>query len=188
MEAKVRTMKSGLTAESLQHYRKCQRKRPSVRLKRLSGNVIQSSLKRKSEEESSGRVPTVRKIRNTARKSFSGYQNPPERDVVNDKVIDELLEDSDDDIASAFSVTIKPVEKNVPKNQIVTFATGFRTLEVPKIKEEVNTDAGVRSINVPRPLPELQKIYVKNPLISSSSSQNQSKSIDIVDLCSSDDE
>ena len=99
-------------------------------------------------------------------------------------MIDELLEDSEDELKDNID---KTAEKNVPKNQIVTFASGFRTLEVSKIKEEVDMDTGVKNVKVPRPLPELQKIYVRNSG-SSSASQSQSKEIDLVDLCSSDED
>ena len=103
-----------------------------------------------------------------------------------DSVIEELLEDSDDETVNP--VTIKQVEKVVPNNQIVTFATGFRTCTEKhvQIKEEADMDTtGVKCVTVPRPLPELQKIYVKNPLNSAVSSQKQE--IDIVDLCSDDE-
>ena len=164
----------------MKHYRKCQKKRPSVRLKRLPASVIDSGLKRLvNGREDSGHIHTVK---NTARKSFSGDRKPIVRDPEIDRVIDELLEDSEDDIEE-----VKPVQKSLPPNSIVTFSSGFRTLEVPKIKEEVNMDTNVKNVNVPRPLPELQKIYVKNPP-SSSSSQAQNKEIAIVDLCSSDED
>ena len=187
LEAKVRTMKSGLSPESLQNYRKCQKKQPSVRLKRLTAREIESPLKRKlvpDKQESPQTLNSVKKVKNTARKSFSGYQNSIERDPENERVIDELLEDSEDELKDNID---KTAEKNVPKNQIVTFASGFRTLEVSKIKEEVDMDTGVKNVKVPRPLPELQKIYVRNSQ-SSSASQSQSKEIDLVDLCSSDED
>ena len=179
-------MKSGLSVWSLKHYRRCQQKRPSVRLKRLPAEVVESALKNNNNSGSSS-AATIHpvKVKNKARKSFSGYRQPRERDPLVDKVIEELLEDSDEE-----TVTIKHVEKVVPNNQIVTFATGFRTCteKLTQIKEERDMDTGVKNVTVPRPLPELQKIYVKNPLSSSANSHKESKEIDIVDLCSSDDD
>ena len=180
METKVRTMKSGLSVWSMKHYRRCQKKRPSVRLKRLAADVVESALKKNMSESPPAIHPV--KVKNKARKSFSGYQPPRERDPVIDSVIEELLEDSDDEAAAP--VTIKSVEKAVPTNQIVTFATGFRTCteKHARIKEEAEMDIDVKNVTVPRPLPELQKIYVKNPSVSS-----QKQEIDIVDLCSDDE-
>jgi hypothetical protein len=170
----------------VKQYRRCQKKRPSVRLKRLSAEVVESALK-KNKSESSATIHPV-KVKNKARKSFSGYQQPRERDPVIDSVIEELLEDSDEEAVTTANVTIKSVEKVVPSNQIVTFATGFRTCteKLAQIKEEADMDTDVKSVTVPRPLPELQKIYVKNPLNSGVSS-SQKQEIDIVDLCSDDE-
>ena len=186
METKVRTMKSGLSVWSLKHYRRCQQKRPSVRLKRLPVEEVERALKNNNNSGSSS-AATIHpvKVKNKARKSFSGYRRSRERDPLVDKVIEELLEDSDDETVN--TVTIKHVEKVVPNNQIVTFATGFRTCteKLTQIKEEADMDTGVKNVTVPRPLPELQKIYVKNPLNSALSSQKQE--IDIVDLCSDDE-
>ena len=161
-------------------YRKCKEKRPLIILERLSASVIDSGLKRLVN----GRVESenIHTVKNTARKSFSGDRKPIVRDPEIDRVIDELLEDSEDDIEE-----VKPVQKSLPPNSIVTFSSGFRTLEVPNIKEEVDMDTNVKNVSVPRPLPELQKIYVKNPQ-SSSSSQAPTKEIAIVDLCSSDED
>lgn len=177
-------MKSGLSVWSMKHYRRCQKKRPSVRLKRLAAEVVESALKKIVSESSatisSATIHPVKLIKNKARKSFSGYQQPRERDPEMDRVIEELLEDSDEEN----TVTIKHVEKLVPNNQIVTFATGFRTCteKMTQIKEEADMDTGVKNVTVPRPLPELQKIYVKNLAVSS-----QKQEIDIVDLCSDDE-
>ena len=154
-----------------------------MRLKRLATDVVEKALK-KNKSESPATIHPVR-VKNKARKSFSGYQQRRERDPVMDSVIEELLEDSDEETVN--SVTIKQVEKVVPNNQIVTFATGFRTCTEKhvQIKEEADMDIDVKNITVPKPLPELQKIYVKNSLNSAVSSQKQE--IDIVDLCSDDE-
>ena len=178
VETKMRVMKAGLSSWSMRHYRRCQRNQCSVKLARLQKESIEEILKK---EKAAAGVP--RPVKNTARKSFSGS----ERTVVvrskeEDKAIDELLEDSSDE-----SETNTKAAAVLEPNKIVSFASGFATWtekhdeDMIQIKKDPD-----RGVTVPKPLPELQKIYINN-------SPNQAKSvpnreIECVDLCSSDED
>ena len=181
----MRVMKAGLSDWSMRHLRRCQNNIYSVRLKRLNKESIDQAL----QEMKSKPKP----IKNTARKSFSGSERVIVRSAEDDKAIDELLEDSSDGVESEAGA--KPME--VEANNIVTFGNGFATWtdkhdkdvepEEVKIKEE--PDSKKPQIKVPKPLPELQKIYITNiangqPSISSKPKAN----IECVDLCSSDED
>ena len=169
----------------MRNFRKCQRKSSSVRVKRLPKDLIESAIA-KNEETVKKLLTTAKEVKNTARKSFSGYRGNNE----DDKVIDELLEDSSDETES----DSKPVPAE--PNNIVNFATGFATwtenhddkAKVFQVKDEADLEPVTReqkSISVPRPLPELQKIYVN------SAAQNPQKSraqtIECINLSSDED-
>merc|ERR1719443_364209 len=170
VEAKERVLRAGLTGPAMRNFRKCQRKSSSVRLKRLPKDLIESVIA-KNEETVKKLLTSAKVVKNTARKSFSGYR----RNNEDDKVIDELLEDSSDEMES----DSKPVPAE--PNNIVNFATGFATwtenhddkAKVFQVKDEADLEPVTREqkrISVPRPLPELQKIYVN------SAAQNPQKS------------
>ena len=154
-------------------------------MKRLPKDLIESAIA-KNEETVKKLLTTAKEVKNTARKSFSGYRGNNE----DDKVIDELLEDSSDETES----DSKPVPAE--PNNIVNFATGFATwtenhddkAKVFQVKDEADLEpvkGEQKSISVPRPLPELQKIYVN------SAAQNPQKSraqtIECINLSSDED-
>ena len=181
-------LRAGLTSTAMRDFRKCQRKQSSVRVKRLPKDFIESVLA-KNEETVKKLMTTSKDIRNTARKSFTASRKDLTRKE-DDKVIDELLEDSSDEAESE----TKPV--HVEPNNIVNFATGFATwtenhddkARVFQVKDEANLETFKReqkSISVPRPLPELQKIYVNNSAKNSQKSQTQN--IECINLSSDED-
>merc|ERR1712117_146253 len=133
----------------------------------------------------------VIKIKNRARKSF-----PQTRRVVmskeDEKVIDELLEDSSDE-----SVAPVPPPPPAEPNNIVQFAgAGFATwtdkhdneVEMKDINHIKQENGSHTNISVPRPLPELQKIFTKDTMTSSQNKSKNREIIECVDLCSSDEE
>ena len=185
VEAKERVLRAGLTGTAMRNFRKCQRKPSSVRVKRLPKDVIESVIA-KNEETVKKLLTSTKEVKNTARKSFSGYR----RDIEDDKVIDELLEDSSDETES----DTKPVPAE--PNNIVNFATGFATwtekhdekARVFQVKDEADLEPVTReqrSISVPRPLPELQKIYVNNAAKNPQKSKTQT--IECINLSSDED-
>ena len=182
VEAKERVLRAGLTSTAMRNFRKCQRKTSLVRVKRLPKDFIESVIA-KNEETVNKLLTTAKDVKNTARKSFSGYR----RDNEDDKVIDELLEDSSDETES----DMKPVPAE--PNNIVNFATGFATwtenhdekARVFQVKDEADLEPVTReqkSISVPRPLPELQKIFVNN-----AAQKNQTQTIECINLSSDED-
>ena len=169
----------------MRNFRKCQRKSSSVRVKRLPKDLIESVIA-KNEETVKKLLTTAKEVKNTARKSFSGYR----RNNEDDKVIDELLEDSSDETES----DSKPVPAE--PNNIVNFATGFATwtenhddkAKVFQVKDEADLEPVTReqkSISVPRPLPELQKIYVNSA--AQNPKKSQAQSIECINLSSDED-
>ena len=140
-----------------------------------------------------GSTAGVVKVKNTARKSFPN-SNRVNMSREDEKVIDELLADSSDEA--------EPEPKIIPvePNNIVTFASGFATwtdkhditdnimVQHDEIKIEAESLVP-KSVKVPRPLPELQKIYITSCTpVAQSQSPSQKQDIECVDLCSSDDE
>ena len=101
----------------MRNFRKCQRKTSSVRVKRLPKDLIESVIAKNEETVNKLLQKSAKEVKSTARKSFSGYR----KDHEDDKVIDELLEDSSDET----ECDAKPVP--VEPNNIVNFATGFAT-------------------------------------------------------------
>ena len=182
-------MRAGLSSWSMRHYRRCQKKQTKVRVKRLPKDFIDGVLARNADSVEINQSKLVKSI---ARKSF------PNSDRVvmkreDDKVIDELLEDSSDEAEHEAKVPVEP-------NNIKQYASGFATwadkhdtdpvVEIGQdqghIKEEGGTGSNqvaAKSISVPRPLPELQKIYINNTV-----KKSQNKDIECVDLCSSDED
>ena len=129
---------------------------------------------------------SAKEVKSTARKSFSGYR----KDHEDDKVIDELLEDSSDET----ECDAKPVP--VEPNNIVNFATGFATwsenhdekARVFQVKDEADLEPVTKEqkrISVPRPLPELQKIYVNTA--AKSSEKSPAPTIECINLSSDED-
>ena len=189
VEIKERAMRAGLSSWSMRHYRRCQKKQTKVRVKRLPKDFIDGVLARNAD---SVEINQSKLVKSTARKSF-----PNSNRVVmkreDDKVIDELLEDSSDEAEHEAKVPVEP-------NNIKQYASGFATwtdkhdtdpvveidLDQGQIKEEGGTGSNqvaAKSISVPRPLPELQKIYINNTV-----KKSQNKDIECVDLCSSDED
>ena len=196
IEAKMRVMKAGLSSWSMRHYRRCQKKQTKVRLKRLPKDVIDGVVSRNTKidlNQIESSATGVVKIKNTARKSFpNGKRVNLSRE--DEKVIDELLADSSDEAESESKLA------HMEPNNIVTFATGFATwtdkhdikdsIIVQEDEIKIEAEALVpKSVKVPRPLPELQKIYVtSNTSLAQFQSPSQKQDIECVDLCSSDDE
>jgi len=199
VETRMRVIKAGLSLWSMRHFRRCQKKQASVRLKRLNKDMIENLLTKKNHSDH-GLI-----VKNTARKSFpiskrieqvSKFMSGLTKE--DEKVIDELLEDSSDDAEMEVEVKKVPAEPN----NIVQFASGFATwsekhgpapsepnpsahLTTDQIKQESDVE-GYKRISVPRPLPELQKIFVNDSAGSNVVKSN--RDIECVDLCSSDEE
>ena len=171
----MRVMKAGLSSWSMRHYRRCQRNQCSVKLKRLQKESIAEIIEK---EKAAASCP--RPVKNTARKSFSGSERTViSRSVEEDKAIDELLEDSSDESeANTKAAAAEP-------NKIVSFASGFASWtekhdeDMVQIKKDPD-----RGVTVPKPLPELQKIYINN----SPKQSVPNREIECVDLCSSDED
>ena len=186
MEAKERVLRAGLTGAAMRNFRKCQRKTSSVRVKRLPKDLIESVIAKNEETVKKLLASTAKEMKSTARKSFSGYRMNHE----DDKVIDELLEDSSDETEN----DAKPVP--VEPNNIVNFATGFATwsenhdekARVFQVKDEADLEPVThepKRISVPRPLPELQKIYVNTA--AKSSQKSPAHTIECINLSSDED-
>jgi len=194
VETRMRVIKAGLSLWSMRHFRRCQKKPVSVRLKRLNKDMIENLLTKKENQSDHGLI-----VKNTARKSFpiskrieqvSKFMSELTKE--DEKVIDQLLEDSSDD--AEMEVKKVPAEPN----NIHQFASGFATwseghepapslpLNPDQIKQESDME-GLKRISVPRPLPELQKIFV-NDSAGSTVVKKSIRDIECVDLCSSDEE
>ena len=171
-------MAAGLSSWSMRHYRRCQRNQCSVRLKRLQKDAIEEII-----EQEKAAAANARPVKNTARKSFSGSERVVGvRSKEADKAIDELLEDSSDESENNTKVPDEP-------NNIVTFASGFATWsDKPEqdMSVQIKRDPDQRGVSVPKPLPELQKIYINNSPKQPKSVPN--REIECVDLCSSDED
>jgi len=188
MEAKMRVMKCGLTPKSFKLYRKCKDKMMGVDVKKIRKDTVTAVLARYAEMERLDKLDQLKaeqefKNRNNLVKSSTVTQEP-----VDDKVIDELLEDASD---SENEVKILPninhhenghLENS--KNNFMNFKNvGFRTNtdnlgsftheNTPFVSSSFivqdeaysnnDSDASVirkpqLKISVPRPLPELQRI------------------------------
>ena len=180
-------LRAGLTGAAMRNFRKCQRKTSSVRVQRLPKDLIESVIAKNEETVKKLLTSTAKEMKSTARKSFSGYRMNHE----DDKVIDELLEDSSDETEN----DAKPVP--VEPNNIVNFATGFATwsenhdekARVFQVKDEADLEPVVtqeqKRISVPRPLPELQKIYVNTA--AKSSQKSPAQTIECINLSSDED-
>ena len=149
-------------------------------------DLIESVIAKNEETVNKLLQKSAKEVKSTARKSFSGYR----KDHEDDKVIDELLEDSSDET----ECDAKPVP--VEPNNIVNFATGFATwsenhnekARVFQVKDEADLEPVTQEqkrISVPRPLPELQKIYVTTAVKNSQKSPAQT--IECINLSSDED-
>lgn len=181
MELKVRILRDGLTPRALRLYRKCAVRQAKTTLKRLPEETVCAVESRYTGNSSLVKVDTVRETKVKP-------HNPLE-----DKIIDELLcENSDEEMSE---------ECSTPKNEIVNFENvGFRTnfqkmdLGAPGLasssfvvhdeayssSETVKSEPSascVRTFQVPRPLPELQRL-----------TKVRVKEVECVDLCSSDED
>ena len=148
--------------------------------------MIESVIAKNEETVNKLLQKSAKEVKSTARKSFSGYR----KDHEDDKVIDELLEDSSDET----ECDAKPVP--VEPNNIVNFATGFATwsenhdekARVFQVKDEADLEPVTKEqkrISVPRPLPELQKIYVNTA--AKSSEKSPAQTIECINLSSDED-
>ena len=149
-------------------------------------DLIESVIAKNEETVNKLLQKSAKEVKSTARKSFSGYR----KDHEDDKVIDELLEDSSDET----ECDAKPVP--VEPNNIVNFATGFATwsenhdekARVFQVKDEADLEPVTKEqkrISVPRPLPELQKIYVNTA--AKSSEKSPAQTIECINLSSDED-
>jgi len=213
MEAKVRVMKSGLTPSAMKILRKCEKKKAGVRIKKLDKATISSVFARYAEMDRLDKLDALGISTKSIPTEISNITTRTYEKSIDDKVIDELLEDSSSDTVE--EVTMLPnMNHNVngvllPENSFINFNNGFQKDSTSKcngstekppfesssfiVRDEAfsNTDASPISkpkvkISVPRPLPELQRIsYLK-------SLQNKvvtaPKEIECVDLCSSDED
>ena len=149
-------------------------------------DLIESVIAKNEETVNKLLQKSAKEVKSTARKSFSGYR----KDHEDDKVIDELLEDTSDET----ECDAKPVP--VEPNNIVNFATGFATwsenhdekARVFQVKDEADLEPVTQEqkrISVPRPLPELQKIYVTTA--AKSSQKSPAPTIECINLSSDED-
>ena len=149
-------------------------------------DLIESVIAKNEETVNKLLQKSAKEVKSTARKSFPGYR----KDHEDDKVIDELLEDSSDET----ECDAKPVP--VEPNNIVNFATGFATwsenhdekARVFQVKDEADLEPVTQEqkrISVPRPLPELQKIYVTTA--AKSSQKSPAPTIECINLSSDED-
>jgi len=190
MEAKMRVMKSGLTPKSLRLYRRCKNKRMGVDIKKVRKDTVTAVLARYAEMDRLDKLDQLKaeqefKLRNSFVKS-STVNNTHE--PVDDKVIDELLEDGSDNenevkILSNINQNENGHAESL-KNSFMNFENvGFRTNldniesfthentpfvsssfivqdEAYSSNEQESSAARKPQlkISVPRPLPELQRI------------------------------
>jgi len=193
MEAKMRVMKSGLTPKSMRLYRKCKMKKAGLTLKKLEKETMATIYARYAEMDRLDKLDQLKaenefKMRNNIGKSLS--QVSPQ-EPIDDKVIDELLEDTSD---NDNEVNILPNMNHNDnghidsKNSFMNFKNvGFRTsgdnlesfthentpfvsssfIVQDEAYSSVDHESPVKKpqlkISVPRPLPELQRIgYLKS--------------------------
>jgi len=98
MEAKVQNMKAGLTPKSLRLYRRCNKKKVGLTLKKLEKETLAMIYSRYAEMERLDKLDQLRaesefKFRN---KLKEGPAKVIPQEPIDDKVIDELLEDASD--------------------------------------------------------------------------------------------
>jgi len=215
IEAKVRVMKAGLTTKSLRLYRKCNRKKVGLTLKKLEKETVASVFARYAEMERLDKLDQLKaETEFRSRNKMNGSPlkvTPPE--PIDDKVIDELLEDASDnenDIKPLPNMNHSENGYSNSNNSFMNFKdVGFRTStdniepfthkNTPFVSSSFivqdeayssnDHESPVRKpqlkISVPRPLPELQRIgYLK----SVQSKAVTKPEVECVDLCSSDDE
>jgi len=97
VEAKVQNMKAGLTPKSLRIYRKCNKKKVGLTLKKLEKETMALIYSRYAEMERLDKLDQLRaeaefKFRNNDGQAVKETSQEP----IDDKVIDELLEDASD--------------------------------------------------------------------------------------------
>jgi len=189
MEAKMRVMKAGLTPKSLRLYRRCKNKKMGVDIKKVRKDAVAAVLARYAEMDRLDKLDQLKaeqefKLRNNLVKSST----VDTMDQVDDKVIDELLEDGSD---HENEVKILPNIKHSDnghvessKNSFMNFKNvGFRTnldniesfthentpfvsssfiVQDEAYSSNEHESSVIRKpqlkISVPRPLPELQRI------------------------------
>jgi len=189
MEAKMRVMKSGLTPKSLRLYRRCKKSKMGVEIRKVRKDAVAAVFARYAEMDRLDRLDQLQaeqefKLRNNIVKSSQANAQEP----VDDKVIDELLEDVSDNESDEIKVlpNINHAgngHTNGSKNSFMNFKNvGFRTnMDSIESFTHENTpfvsssfivqDEAYSSndheslvskpqlkISVPRPLPELQRI------------------------------
>jgi len=207
MEKRMRELRSGLTDEARRLLRKCKRKSPRLKLKRLTdteegrGQIDRVKLRyerertqfveeeRKREEEEKRREEEERAKRSRKRPADRinrlVSEKRPGRTPGEDAIIDELLRDDSSD-ANSIEDETKDVRttsvtpKKPPKNNFVQFENvGFRTNGSFVVKDEIVSPSSLsKGFTVPPSLPSLQKMA--KPKVA--------KEVVCVDLCSSDED
>jgi len=199
MEKRMRELRSGLTDEARRLLRKCKKKSPRLKLKRLTdseegqGQIDRVRLRYEAErtqflEEERRREEEEREKRSRKRPADRinrlVSERRPRRTPGEDAIIDELLRDDSSDANSlvddAKDVSTAPVNPKKTKNNFVQFENvGFRTNGSFVVKDEIVSPSSLsKGFSVPPSLPSLQRLA--KPKVA--------KEVVCVDLCSSDED